>query len=510
MAARESRRAFLKTVPPALAACGLSADGRIGAGEPPRTTTGSGRDLDSLIGLILDTPRDRRVAAVAEELRRGLSYRELLTGLYLAAVRLQSTHHVAVVHSANWVAGSLPARDGLLPLVWVMDLIGGEVAGRTRTKEPVVVPRTTKAPPPAGRALGLYHAAMTALDPEAGELAALALARSIGPRQTMELVWRYACRDGDDLGHKAIRLSNSWRTLDAIGWEHAETPLRYLVARNVRAEVNDPTYDATRRRVDETFPRLPPDWCAAAASAPATLELYEEIRAARTADAARLACEQLAGGAVKAGSVWDAVHLAAVELAARFDTRAAIRGWPVHAVTSTNALHFAFRTVLDGPTRLLTLLQAVCWVSEKMTGLSLKTGRLRGLRVTRLEPADVPAGTEGAVARVFDLMPFKSDNRPEKDRLDRDKDDLCCRTALAVLRTAGGRRAFQAAATRYLNAKADNSHDYKYAAAAFEDAALVSERWRPAFLAATVSVLHGPASGDSPVLREAREALAGL
>ena len=85
MAARESRRAFLKSVPPALAACGLSVDGRIGAGEPLRTTTGSGRDLDSLIGLILDTPRDRRVAVVGEELRRGLSYRELLTGLYLAA-----------------------------------------------------------------------------------------------------------------------------------------------------------------------------------------------------------------------------------------------------------------------------------------------------------------------------------------------------------------------------------------------------------------------------------------
>ena len=396
MSVPESRRAFLKTAS-ALVACGLSIDSRLGAAnEPARTMTGSGRDLDALIGLILDTPRERRVAVVAEELRRGLSYRDFLSGLFLAAVRLQNTHHVAVVHSANWIAGSLPPKDALLPLVWVMDMIGEQMASRTRRNLPII-PRTTKGPPPAGRALEQYHAAMKALDPEAGELAALSLARSTGFRQTMELVWQYACRDGDDLGHKAIRLSNSWRTLDVIGWEHAENPLRYLVAHNVQAETNDATYEATRRRVDETFPKLPLDWAAATASEPATLELYEEIRAARTTDAARLACEQLVGGLVKAGSVWEAVHLAAMELSQRFNTRAVIRGWPVHAVTSTNALHFAFRTVMGGPTRLLILLQAVCWVSEKMTGLSIKRGRLRDLRITRLEPAEVKGDTPAAV-----------------------------------------------------------------------------------------------------------------
>ena len=95
MSVRASRRAFLKTVPAALAAYGLSVDSRLGGDEPARTVTGSGRNLNSLIELILDTPRDRRVGIVAEELRQGLSYREVLTGLFLAAVRLQNTHHVA-------------------------------------------------------------------------------------------------------------------------------------------------------------------------------------------------------------------------------------------------------------------------------------------------------------------------------------------------------------------------------------------------------------------------------
>ena len=254
----------------------------------------------------------------------------------------------------------------------------------------------------------------------------------------------------------------------------------------------------------ETLPKLPPDWAATAADEKATLDLYEEVRSARTAAAVRLACEQLAGGSVKAGSVWDAVHLAAVELSARFDTREDLRGWPVHAVTSTNALHFAFRTAMDAPTRLLILLQAVCWVSEKMTGLSIQRKRLRDLRITRLDPADVPADPVEAADGVFELLAAKASKVAPADRLDRDKDDRACRGALALVKTAAGRRAFRAAAMRHLNAKANNSHDYKYTAAAFEDAAFVSERWRPAFLAATVNVLHGPASDDAPVFREAQ------
>ena len=506
MTQHTSRRAFLQAAPLSLAAAGL-AGGDVALGDPPpRVTTGSGRDLASLTDLIIDTPQDRRVAVIADELRRGLSYRDLMAALYTAAVRIESTHPVAMVHAANWVAAALPAKDVFVPLFFVLNKIGGGIDAARANKE-LDVPRTNKPPPPAGKALDLYHAAMKAKDPEAGELAALSLARSVGLRQTMELVWQYACRDGDDLGHKAIRLSNSWRTLDAIGWEHAELPLRYLVARNVRAETDDATYEATRQRVTETLPKLPPDWAATAADEKATLDLYEEVRAARTAAAARLACEQLAGGGVKAGSVWDAVHLAAVELAARFDTREDLRGWPVHAVTSTNALHFAFRTALDAPTRLLILLQAVCWVSEKMTGLSIQRKRLRDLRITRLDPARRPGRPGGSGRRRVRAAPRQeSQSRaggPARPRQGRP--GLPQRAG--ALDAAAGRRAFRAAAFRHLNAKANNSHDYKYTAAAFEDAAFVSERWRPAFLAATVNVLHGPASDDAPVFRQAREAL---
>ena len=144
--------------------------------------------------------------------------------------------------------------------------------------------------------------------------------------------------------------------------------------------------------MDETFPKLPPDWCAAAASEPATLELYEEIRRPGRPTPPGWRASNSPAGAVKAGSVWDAVHLAAVELSARFDTRADPRlagaCGDLHQRPALRLPHGHGR-----PDAALTLLQAVCWVSEKMTGLSIKKGRLRDLRITRLEPADVPADT---------------------------------------------------------------------------------------------------------------------
>ena len=68
---RTSRRAFLGAVPLAIGTAGLTGDLVLGA-DAHHLTTGSGRDLDSLIDLILDTPRERRVEVIANELRRGL------------------------------------------------------------------------------------------------------------------------------------------------------------------------------------------------------------------------------------------------------------------------------------------------------------------------------------------------------------------------------------------------------------------------------------------------------
>ena len=73
-------------------------------------------EVEPLVRLLEDTPRDRVLEEVAARLKRGLSYRELLAALLLAGVRsIQPRpvgfkfHAVLVVHSAH--LASLAAAD---------------------------------------------------------------------------------------------------------------------------------------------------------------------------------------------------------------------------------------------------------------------------------------------------------------------------------------------------------------------------------------------------------------
>jgi hypothetical protein len=410
-----------------------------------------------------------------------------------------------MMFSASRISGELPIGDSPLPLFWALDSLARRIDNHRSVIKPWFRSLPAGTLPPPGKALRVLNDAIQAQDQLTAELAAVSLARSIGNRQTIEHVWRYACRDSDDLGHKAIACANAWRTLDAVGWEHAEIPLRYLMGRSARG--TDNTFVGCQERAAVTLPKLPPDWCSNASDRHATLELHEEIRAARTTAAAELVCRQLAGGKVKAGSAWDAIHLSAAELLLRNKQRS--RGWPLHAVTSSNALHFSFRTALDDETRLLFLLQATARISDQMTRLALERGDLRDVRIRDLEPAEIPADPRDAIEDVFALLPQKGEDW--EDTVDRDKDEQACRMAFALLADSGHRIPFMRAACEHVNRKATwNAHDMKFPAAAFEDTGFLSEPWRPHFLAATVHALHGPASKDTPVFEQARDVLATL
>ena len=70
---------------------------------------------------------------------------------------------------------------------------------------------------------------MTKLDPSHAECAIVVLARTQGQRRAMSLLWEYGARRVcGSLGHHPIMVANTWRTLEALGWQHAEQVLRYL------------------------------------------------------------------------------------------------------------------------------------------------------------------------------------------------------------------------------------------------------------------------------------------
>ena len=73
-----------------------------------------------------------------------------------------------------------------------------------------------------------FRAAMENWDVERSDVAAAAFTRPAGAQPIFDELCHLADRDFRDIGHKFIYVSNSWRTLQTIGWQHAEPIVRSL------------------------------------------------------------------------------------------------------------------------------------------------------------------------------------------------------------------------------------------------------------------------------------------
>ena len=69
---------------------------------------------------------------------------------------------------------------------------------------------------------------------------------------------------------------------------------------------------------------------------------------------------------------------------------------------------------------------------------------------------------------------------------------------------------FARAARSLIFSKGRDAHDYKYAAAIFEDYALVDPVWRPHMLATAAYNLRGSDLTDSKVMQHARDVVRSL
>src|SRR5437667_9126027 len=85
-------------------------------------------EIEPLVRLIEDTDREDLLEVVAVRIRRGTSYQQLLTSLFLAGVRsIQPRpvgfkfHAVLVVNSAHLASLAAPDSDRWLPLFWALD-----------------------------------------------------------------------------------------------------------------------------------------------------------------------------------------------------------------------------------------------------------------------------------------------------------------------------------------------------------------------------------------------------
>ncbi len=460
--------------------------------------------IDALARLIRTTPRERCIPVFVEQLQAGLSYQDFLSALLLATIEHGDPHQVAGVYSAHRISSEARVDERLLPLFWALDRIAtgfqegdvrppGELAGKL---------------PRPDQAAANFREAMAELDPSYAERAIVVLARTQGHRRAMSLLWEYGARRVcGSLGHHPIMVANTWRTLEALGWQHAEQVLRYL-ARSFPKNAADRTYEPNRERARRTLPALPIDWAANEPNRGATLELFHLLRRGQTDAACDLICSQLSSGRVKAGAVWDAIHLVAADLLFRYKTGGiAIGGYLVHAVTSTNALRCGFDCSYDDRVRLLMLLQSVGGLGDEFVLTNQKNGLLRDMCLLELKAGDTK--TSAGIMDVFRGLPNKTkDPAPEEAEACRKASDEACKLGFTFLKTSADLAAFKQAARGLLCAKATRDpHDLKYPVAAFEDTALANPEWRPYLLASSVHALHGAASADSTVLVEARKAL---
>src|SRR5947209_7006868 len=244
MSIRTDRRSFLRTSATGGALLGLGDLGFLSQLRPVSADEATldpkvvrlQPEIEPLVRLLEETPRGRLLEEVAARVRKGTAYRDVLAALLLAGVRNvqprpsvgHKFHAVLVVNSAHLASLSSPDSDRWLPIFWALDQFKSSQAANKTQGDWTMGPVDEAAVPPSHKAKAAFVEAMDRWDEAAADAAVVGLARTAGAHEVFEIFARYGARDFRDIGHKAIYVANSFRTLQAIGWHHAEPVLRSL------------------------------------------------------------------------------------------------------------------------------------------------------------------------------------------------------------------------------------------------------------------------------------------
>lgn len=453
-------------------------------------------EAEGLVRLLEDTPRERLLEEVAARLKRGLSYRELLAALLLAGVRnIQPRpvgfkfHAVLVVHSAHLASLASADTDRWLPLFWAIDQFKSSQAADVTEGNWTMGPVDEAAVPPPEKARAALIHALDRWDEAAADAAIVGFARSAGANEIFDLLCRYGARDFRDIGHKEIYVANSFRTLEVIGWHHAEPILRSLVyALLDRSGATENPADAdlpADRPFRANLPRLATirdGWTSGNRDDDTTTALLAALRTGSPDDASTTVTDLLARGTSPA-ALFDALFSASGELMLRDPGIVSL-----HACTFTNAIHYAWHRCGDDATRRLLLLQNAAFLP-----LFRGAPKSSGSPIDTLEPIEPKTGGPEGLAEIFAAA--------GTDRL------TAARKTLDWLGNGGSPADFSAEARRLVFLKGTNSHDYKFSSAVLEDSHALPTPWRNRFLASSLTYLRSSTEPDNALSSRIRSAL---
>jgi hypothetical protein len=230
------------------------------------------------------------------------------------------------------------------------------------------------------------------------------------------------------------------------------------------------------------------DWLDGKGSKEATVDLLAVLRQAKADEAPAKVVEALNGG-TSPHAVWDALFLGAGELLLRQPGIVAL-----HAVTSMNALRYAFESSANDETRRWLMLQNAAFVTLFRDALGGR-GKVAENPIEKLEPLAPEKIGDEAVAEMFADV--------SKDRL------TAARKVLGYAAAKGDPRALMDAGRLLVFFKGNDSHDYKFSSALLENYDDVSPAWRDRFLAVAMMNFKGSGAKDNPLVQRTRAALKG-
>ncbi|MDB4515873.1 hypothetical protein N9086_06230, partial [Akkermansiaceae bacterium] len=326
-------------------------------------------EIEPLVRLLEETPRERLLEEVASRIKKGTTYREILSSLLLAGVRnIQPRpvgfkfHAVLVVNSAHLASLRSPDSDRWLPIFWALDYFKSSQARDIKEGDWTMTAVKEREVPSASKARDLFREGLNQWDEEKVDAATAGLARTVGAQETFDLFARFGARDFRDIGHKAIYVANSWRTLQTVGWRHSEPVLRSLGYALLQHHGSNPAqsdHEADRpgRLNEKLIHEIRDDWQRGELKKEATSEMLDVLRGGTWEAASHKVVELLNKGS-SPQSIWDGLFQHASEMLMRLPGIISL-----HASTTTNALHYAHQHTSNDETRRFLLLQNAAFLT---------------------------------------------------------------------------------------------------------------------------------------------------
>ncbi len=484
-----NRRTFIH----AAGATGLGLTGGLGFGATDSA-------VPVLLDLLENSPRELIPRELARQIRGGLRHENLLTALVLAAVcNVQpypevgyKYHSVMMLRSIQLTTQHLSLADRWLPIAWAADYFK-ETQAQERDTDGWRMP--TRSSDSAISAPAARQAVIDALDHwdrDAADAAILNYVQVAGSAEIFSLLFPYGMRDLRAIGHKAIAVSNAHFLIGLLGSAAAGPLLRSTVAalQNSGGDPDPASHDLepdqpwrqNLRRLRE----IPRNWMQGHNDPGARAELHAALYRVSEEEAGAVVIALLRQG-FSPEAIWQVLFETAAELLLH---RPGIV--PLHAQTTANALHYAYRVCDDEQTQKLALLQCAAFIAMFCKIMNVTQP---GINLEALQPLPLDSTGGDTIEEIFAEV---SAGR----RLH------AARKSLGYLQSGGDAEALIARARQNLVYHADEPHDYKFSEAVFEGYAQSADfSWRQRFLCAGMAYLKAPAKRPGPIVEQMLERL---